>query len=81
MDDSVLNTHYCFVCDKPVSARRQRGRPRRSMESVDDRLAHSHCERYHQRLEKAKKIFEKAEEEIMSMEFAIFLRRTHPVPL
>jgi len=77
--DAILDTHYCFVCDKPVSATRHRGRPRRSLESVDDRLAHSHCERYHRRLEKAKKVMEKAEEEMMSMEFAIFLKRTHPV--
>ena len=72
--------HLCFVCDKPVSAQRHRGRPRRSVETVDDRLAHSVCEKFHRRLERAKKILEKAEEEMLSMEFAIFLKKTHPVP-
>ena len=78
--NDILDTHFCFVCDKPVSANRHRGRPRRTLESVDDRLAHSCCEKYNRRLEKAKKIMEKAEEEMLSMEFAIFLKKTHPVP-
>ena len=55
------------------------GRPPRSLESVDDRLARRVCEKYNRRLEKAKKIMEKAEEEIMNMDFAIFLKKTHPV--
>ena len=77
--DANLATHYYFVCDKPVTHWRRIGRPPRSLESVDDRLAHRVCEKYKRRLEKAKKIMEKAEEEIMSMDFAIFLKKTHPV--
>ena len=77
--DANFATHYCFVCDKPVTHWRRIGRPPRSLETVDDRLAHRVCEKYNRRLEKAKKIMEKAEEEIMSMDFAIFLKKTHPV--
>ena len=79
--DNNLDTYYCFVCEKPVTAWRRMGRPPRSLESVDDRLAHRTCEKYNRRLEKAKKVMERAEEEIMSMEFAIFLKKTHPVPI
>ena len=44
---------------------------------VEFKLTHQACETLYTRLEKAKQKMDEAKEEIMSMEFAIFLKKTH----
>ena len=74
----------CFVCEKPLINHTL---------TLDQQFiyftdgveysagSHINCGKYHKRIEKAKKVIKRAEEEIESMQFAIFLRKTHPVSI
>ena len=79
----VSDSNLCFACHKPISAGNlRRERPSgvyNGLIEINIRCYHSDCEKFNDRLKKAKMVLEKAEEEIASMEFALFLKRTHPV--
>ena len=81
--DLTIHDHCnCIVCDRPLPPgallRRQvRSREYPGLWEVEFKLTHQACETLYNRLEKAKQKMEDLEEEIMSVEFAIFLKKTH----
>jgi hypothetical protein len=80
-DITILDHCNCIVCDRPFESgvlRKQiRSKQYPELYEVEFKFTHESCEILYNRLKKAKEKMEDAEEEIMSMEFAIFLKKTH----
>jgi hypothetical protein len=81
-DITILDHCNCIVCDRPLplGALLRRQVPSKDypeLMEVEFKLTHQACETLYTRLEKAKQKMEDIEEEIMSVEFAIFLKKTH----
>ena len=81
-DITILDHCNCIVCDRPLPLGALLRRPVPSKKypelmEVEFKLTPQACETLYTRLEKAKQKMDEAEEEIMSMEFAIFLKKTH----
>ena len=82
---TILDHCHCVVCDKPLQSGLLLRRQRKSdtyngLFETHFKLTHTNCDIIFQRLNAAKKKLEEAEDEIVSMEFAIFMKKTHPVP-
>ena len=81
-DITILDHCNCIVCDcpLPLGALLRRQVPSKmysGLMEVQFKLTHNACETLYDRLEKVRQKKDEAEEEIMSMEFAIFLKKTH----
>ena len=79
---TILDHCNCIVCDRPLQPGLQLRKQVRCKEypelwEVEFKLTHQACETLYTRLHKAKQKIEDIEEEIMSVEFAIFLKKTH----
>jgi hypothetical protein len=81
-DITILDHCNCIVCDRPLQPGLQLRKTVPSkdypgLREVEFKVTHQACETIYNRLQKAKEKMDEAEEEIMSMEFAIFLKKTH----
>ena len=77
---TILDHCNCIVCDRPLQPGLQLRKQVRCKEYpglCEFKLTHQACETLYNRLQKTKQKMEDIEEEIMSVEFAIFLKKTH----